>query len=557
MIAPVEQVSSPWTQPVDARVSAPKTVFLKDTVCRLRGESMVCQPAVPSAKVMEALKQLIDIVMQLRSPTGGWPAGLAQTPENLAAYVGEETWEFLDALAQDPPAPSTGSETPATVVVPIAALIPHLLWLLASSNYEVMRLLEGVKSRIYASETEFSLGVVRLVPVLSLGFGGIDHRLDLVTQTEPDGTRFIADGSTIKLVENDLNDRPMTVAHLLANLGQEVSQTKPQLAQLLDPGWSTQALSPFQPWGEGRLRLQIYLANMGTQQLSSVQSSHEPDQNGKPVPTDSGKPAPPAAASGFTLDDFADVLEETPQGSSEGILGDWVTFTDEAWVHDFLNSCVSEILMQHLPELFLRSEQPDDAQELACIQRVYEATNLTQGDQALSKHTFVHEPILVADLWLRLRWYLAHCSERVMQLMGGVPCRVLLPGRSWQQGYVHLRPIMVLDSNGADISSTSHPQPESQLWILDLGNGRLLPALPALLPNDAAIALVDASQGQFPLTIGELAEAIDQDIANYAPAVASLRGTGTPVNLHRLESDLGLQASRLTLTWGFTLQPRL
>lgn len=50
------------------------------------------------ASVLEALQQLIDVVAQLRSPSGGCPWDLAQTPETLTPYVIEEAYEVVDAI---------------------------------------------------------------------------------------------------------------------------------------------------------------------------------------------------------------------------------------------------------------------------------------------------------------------------------------------------------------------------------------------------------------------------------------------------------------------------
>jgi XTP/dITP diphosphohydrolase len=55
---------------------------------------------VPStqASALEALQQLIDVVAQLRSPSGGCPWDLAQTPQTLTPYVIEEAYEVVDAI---------------------------------------------------------------------------------------------------------------------------------------------------------------------------------------------------------------------------------------------------------------------------------------------------------------------------------------------------------------------------------------------------------------------------------------------------------------------------
>jgi XTP/dITP diphosphohydrolase len=47
---------------------------------------------------LEALQQLIDVVAQLRSPEGGCPWDLAQTPQTLTPYVIEEAYEVVDAI---------------------------------------------------------------------------------------------------------------------------------------------------------------------------------------------------------------------------------------------------------------------------------------------------------------------------------------------------------------------------------------------------------------------------------------------------------------------------
>lgn len=58
------------------------------------------QPSQPttSEAILAALHQLIAVVAQLRSPEGGCPWDLAQTPQSLMPYVIEEAYEVVDAL---------------------------------------------------------------------------------------------------------------------------------------------------------------------------------------------------------------------------------------------------------------------------------------------------------------------------------------------------------------------------------------------------------------------------------------------------------------------------
>jgi XTP/dITP diphosphohydrolase len=51
-----------------------------------------------SPAMLTALQRLIAVVAQLRSPDGGCPWDLAQTPESLTPYVIEEAHEVVDAI---------------------------------------------------------------------------------------------------------------------------------------------------------------------------------------------------------------------------------------------------------------------------------------------------------------------------------------------------------------------------------------------------------------------------------------------------------------------------
>ncbi len=52
---------------------------------------------------LAGLRRLIEVVAALRSPQGGCPWDLAQTPETLMPYVIEEAYEVVDAIRQGNP----------------------------------------------------------------------------------------------------------------------------------------------------------------------------------------------------------------------------------------------------------------------------------------------------------------------------------------------------------------------------------------------------------------------------------------------------------------------
>ena len=58
----------------------------------------VAPASTTNNKTLAALQDLINVVAKLRSPDGGCPWDLAQTPETLIPYVTEEAYEVVDAI---------------------------------------------------------------------------------------------------------------------------------------------------------------------------------------------------------------------------------------------------------------------------------------------------------------------------------------------------------------------------------------------------------------------------------------------------------------------------
>ncbi|QCS49398.1 nucleoside triphosphate pyrophosphohydrolase [Picosynechococcus sp. PCC 11901] len=58
-------------------------------------------PKQTTDAILTALQHLIEVVAQLRSPDGGCPWDLEQTPQTLIPYVIEEAYEVVHALRQD------------------------------------------------------------------------------------------------------------------------------------------------------------------------------------------------------------------------------------------------------------------------------------------------------------------------------------------------------------------------------------------------------------------------------------------------------------------------
>ncbi|MBE9136326.1 hypothetical protein IQ254_03760 [Nodosilinea sp. LEGE 07088] len=547
MVSSAVRSLTPWLQPGTASLPGATASALSNTVCRMvplanQRSSLGRVPGVAAA-----LEQLVRQTMVLRSPTGGWPTDLPQTPEHLGPYLSEEIWELLEALeAMTAPAPAAKS-----ALVPIPTLVPALLWMLASGGYEIMRLIEGVQARVYDPDGRGAVHIVRLVPVLVLTVEETRYALDLVTQTAPVSSLYLAEATEIQLLENDLDSQPILCSQLLARIAELVSNTQPGLNPLLGDGCAIDTLRPFQPWQPATLTVHLHLAEMATQGQPQIYESAAlavPDT--LCLPPTGRQHGHGAAAASFTLDDFASTLVDNPDDATTRVLGSWLTFTDEQWIQTFLSTCAQQVISQNLHQIVALSTDDEPAtraerlqqREAACNLITYRATDLVRGANSLFKHTFVHEPVLVADVWPRLRWYLAQSSERVMQLMGGVIAQVLPPGMSWQQGSLYLRPLLQL-------TTPSHS------WIIDLSRGRILPTVPQALPADAVVDVAD-NPWSTPLTVTDLTGLVDYDLATFTPAIAALR-QGTPIHLHRLDGDTGCQAGQLTLDWCFTLQNTL
>lgn len=65
--------------------------------------SQSLDPLTPHSETLIALQRLIEVVAQLRSPEGGCPWDLAQTPETLIPYIIEEAYEVVDAIRHGDP----------------------------------------------------------------------------------------------------------------------------------------------------------------------------------------------------------------------------------------------------------------------------------------------------------------------------------------------------------------------------------------------------------------------------------------------------------------------
>ncbi len=220
----------------------PRTPFLEPLSSKSKDKEQ-------TTAVLAAMTRLVEIVAELRSPLGGWPADLPKTSENLVPYVLEEACDVLDACKESgsrgaeeqgsrhraeeqgsrgageqrcrgaeeqrsrgaeenfSPLPMAGPPAPpfpAPLMV-VDDLIPRLLWHLVSSSYDVMQLIGGVPAQVVRSRSgvatlspkadpdaaKSEIGLIRLVVSLSVWNSDHDWAIDLATHNVTVGAQCL------------------------------------------------------------------------------------------------------------------------------------------------------------------------------------------------------------------------------------------------------------------------------------------------------------------------------------------------------------------------------
>ncbi|MBD0267762.1 MAG: hypothetical protein ICV77_05640 [Cyanobacteria bacterium Co-bin8] len=511
---------------------------LAETVFRFEQGYPGLAQTVLSSTAEAAAQRLLNLVLELRSQDGGWPVDLPQTPENLVPYVSEEVEELLGALSRSEPQKTPETGGPTTQPQLLTILIPQLLWAIASSGYEIMRLLEGVQARLQQPEAAATVGILRLVPVLSWQTGQGELAVDLATQSVPQGKGLPLDGA-VQLTEGDLEGSLRPAWSWLSEITRQVSQRHPALQDLLELGCPVEALSPGHDWYSGRLSLSFYLkleeaANHALLQSSTAASTLDEfavDES-SPLLEAQSEALPPEAAQG------ALVCLPKPGAAPEETLAAWLTLTDEGWIQTFLGAVARDLFYHRM--LALTGAVKMQPSALALVQAAYEAAGAVQGADGLFKQTFVHQPMLLADLWPRLRWYWTGTHPLVMQLMGGMPVQWLHPGSTWQRGMLYLQPVVALPLEG-------------QSGWLDLATGLLLPAPPEPAPTSTILMLPTAELGYQPLPITTLTHWVETQLGQRSHTLITCQRP-IAVDLHWLDMAQAQQQAHLNFSWQFALQ---
>jgi len=411
-------------------------------------------PATLSPSSLPAMQRLVESVKVLRSPDSGWHSHRPLTPELLTPYLTEEATDVLETLQTDPPTgatwrsrnqPAAGTGNATYLIV--EALIPHLLWGIARSSWLGMQWIAGRQIHCVNASGTTTSGMIRLVPLLTVQTEMASQQFDLTTGRYPDrllplDVRLQLDRSLGSDSMTCLENQPICSVGTLIERSQTVVQTvTPGLVPWF-AGIAIALLYPDEDWQQGQFHLHLGLEFIPN-----------------PDPAVTPPPQP---------DDLAGTVEQPGIDPKIGVAAPLIQVCDRPFL-----------------------EQSNQVQQQRRIRQGLMQIALAQAADPLSAlvqlacHLADHPPMdweqpqrLLDELLPRLLWELTHASYPVMQLLGGVPAKLLAPGKDWQFGTLRLLAALTI---------------QSQDWqeCLDLTTGGRVE--PGRSPSPQAIAVLPTS----------------------------------------------------------------
>ncbi len=397
-------------------------------------------PFWASDRAVEAMQRLVAIVAEVRSPQGGWPEHLPPTPENLTPYVAEEASEVLDAWGSDRAGRSSRTKAKKYQYILVEDLIPELLWYLAKSSEEIMRLLAGVKAQCCLPQGEATSGTLRLAAILEADAGDLRWSVDLATLL-PLQYRLPADAT----IQISPTAEAIAAEQYAQQLREQILAASPEVSMFLESA-SVELLKPGSSWKSGSVKLTVDFEFIADRPETSIAII----------------PVPPNSQARVRLADPA-LVEKYRQSLIRqkliGAISAIAATADSAGTADALNTQQTA------------AASPTPA-SIACL--VAAACSLADAVQV----PFSGEPpafqlpeMLWEELIHRLLWQLVSSSYEVMQLVGGVRASVLQQHQSWASGTLRCRAILKVVAGDLN-------------WNWDLSSGEVLPEnIQAIAPN--------------------------------------------------------------------------
>lgn len=400
--------------------------------------------------VLDAMQRLVEMVGELRSApmpdlsihetpdaTLDEISTDIQTPNTLLPYVQEEIQDVLDALSshassrsssssalddhQPPTSISTTSpffaSSPSSYVW-LKTLAPWFLWAIARCHHDVMRFMEGQPAQITRTEQPEQVGMVRLVPILTLQTSSGTYAIDLATlQSSP---TVLSEDCLVQL-ETGFCSQALTVGDLTQHLTEQIQLTTPAIAPFLH-GMGTDLLIPQHRWQAGHIQLHLEI------EFTSM----------PPRPT------------------LSPVISSIPFSPS-------IQFTDADWIADYtqrvrehqMKTLLTPITTRHVYPEAVQLPTPSDLMDAAWSVADRLQTNLT-----IASRNLFGAPLPLDHLASRLMWGFMHGGYEVMQLLSGVRAHILSPQSPYQTGSLRFLATLIVKTPELDYTldvMTTHP----------------------------------------------------------------------------------------------------
>ncbi|MBD2055338.1 hypothetical protein H6F88_04745 [Oculatella sp. FACHB-28] len=489
---------------------------------------------VASTQVLEAMQRLVNMIKDLRSPKSGESPDVPQTPEALAPYLVEEAYDVLEAIQKnyfEPPQSDSiglveGGDRWQSYFL-ISDLAPWLLWCIARSSHEVMRLLEGIPAKAFKLGQGWRTGIIRLVATLDTKIPGLSASLDLATFQV--NQSLLPSDTMIQSDQYGAWQQPTWLAGLLPDLTQHITATTSSIGQFF-AGAEVDALAPNHNWQSGLIQLQLGFEFIATDATVFADFAEASEAEEAPAPF---HPNTTETAPLSTLSSDSSHLQ--------------IKFTHSGWLEKYSTVLLQQQLastIQQLPTFRAAGEKNRNLSSQSLIPLIVkdacDLVDLLQTSPALSSHSLQQEVELTA-LTHQLLWSFSRGAYEVMQLMGGIRVNLLQPECPWETGTLRL------------LASLNSKTPE-QDWQLDITTGQ--PPQPHIFPL-ARNVIVQSHQSHWceqPDALEQLETKLMQVLEQAAPdLLLFLEGTDIEVLSENQQGEPGA----IQLNVGFEFIPDL
>ncbi|MBD1997426.1 hypothetical protein H6G00_12450 [Leptolyngbya sp. FACHB-541] len=485
---------------------------------------------VASTQVLEAMQRLVNMIKDLRSPKSGESPDVPQTPEALAPYLVEEAYDVLEAIQKNyfelPQSDSIGLVEGGDrwqSYFLISDLAPWLLWCIARSSHEVMRLLEGIPAKAFKLGQGWRTGIIRLVATLDTKIPELSAYLDLTTFQV--NQSLLPSDTMIQSDQYSACQQPTWLAGLLPDLTQHITATTPSISRFF-AGAEVDALAPNHNWQSGLIQLQLGFEFIATDATVFADFAEASDAEAAAL-------LPPNATEAASLSSDSSHLQ--------------IKFTHSDWLEKYSKTLLQQQLastIQQLPTFRAAGEKNRNLSSQSLIPLIVkdacDLVDLLQTSPALSSHSLQQEVELTA-LTHQLLWSFSRGAYEVMQLMGGIRVNLLQPECPWETGTLRL------------LASLNSKTPE-QDWQLDITTGQ--PPQPHIFPL-ARNVIVQSHQSHWcerPDALEQLETKLMQVLEQAAPdLLLFLEGTDIEVLSENQQGEPGA----IQLNVGFEFVPDL